>query len=40
MAAHGPITGTLDSAAASPSTQRPAATRLSAPGGVIARSGT
>src|SRR5207237_8435884 len=40
MAAHGPITRTLDSAAASPSTHRPAATRLCAPGGVMARSGT
>jgi hypothetical protein len=31
IAAHGPITRTPDSAAASPSTHRPAATRLCAP---------
>ena len=34
------MTRTLDSAAASPSTHRPAATRFRAPGGVIDRSGT
>ena len=36
----GPITRTLDSAAASPSAHRPAATRLCASGGSSDRSGT
>ena len=35
-----PITRTLDNAAASPSTQRPATSRLCTPDGVIAASGT
>ena len=40
VAAQGPITRTLDRAAASPSTQRPTATRLCAPRGIRLRSGT